>query len=51
MLGYTYQDLEKCGFNYVITDSTVMDDAYLESQGITKEKVKQIIDENKQKTI
>ena len=28
-----------------------MDDAYLITQGITKEKVKQIIDENKQKTI
>ena len=28
-----------------------MDDAYLETQGITKEKVKQLIEENKQKTI
>ena len=39
-----HQDLEDCGFNYVITDDAIMNDDYLTAQGIDKDKVKQVIE-------
>ena len=37
--GYTYQNLEECGFSYVISDTNLMSDAYLTEKGIDKAKL------------
>lgn len=39
MQGYTYQNLQDLGFNYVLADYQVMDDDYIKEQGFDREKV------------
>lgn len=51
VLGFTYQDLDKNGFKYVLSDQQIMDDDYLDKQGIDKEKIKERIKSQQLKTI